>query len=367
MADLFDYLDWRGDLPFRQVPPNEVDCLIFAALSYIDFADVVPSGFQDPVTLIQAAEKLCMQKNAAERGRVKNDLKLLQAAGASARFRDTKLLYYQNEFLPEQESQFAAVTFVLPDDTAVLAFRGTDDTLVGWKEDFNMSFQARVPAQEKALYYTEAFAAVHNCPMILCGHSKGGNLAVYASALCQSQMQSRILATCNYDGPGFGHAMMTDPGYLAVVPKIHTYVPESSVIGMLLEHEEPYRVVKSRQVSIMQHELYSWEVKGGGFVETDQVDEDAWHLNLAIKSWLGDKTLQERNEFVDAMYELLSQGSVEKTSQLILPRNVLAYLKTLNEDEQMRSMIRGEISSLLQSVLRIRRKKDGPALESAKE
>ncbi len=367
MGDLLDYLSWRGDLTFRQVPPNEVDCLIFAALSYVDFVGVVPSGFQDAVTLEQAAEKIGCEENLAERTRVKNDRKLLQAAGASVRFRDTKLLYYQNEFLPEQESQFAAVTFQLPDGTAVLAFRGTDDTLVGWKEDFNMSFQARVPAQEKALYYTEAFAAVHTCPMILCGHSKGGNLAVYASALCRGEMQERILATCNYDGPGFSHTMMTDPGYLAVVPKIHTYVPESSVIGMLLEHEEPYRVVKSRQVSIMQHELYSWEILGGGFVETDQVDEDAWHLNLAIKSWLGDKTLQERNAFVDTVYELLSQGSVEKTSQLILPRNMLAYLKTLNEDEQMRSMIRGEITSFLQSVMRIRRSKERVALDSGKQ
>ncbi len=367
MGDLFDYLSWRGDLTFRQVPPNEVDCLIFAALSYVDFAQTVPAGFQNPVTLELVAKQFLKLENPMERTRVKNDVKLLHAAAASARYRETKVLYYQNEFLPEQESQFAAVTFLLPIGTAVLAFRGTDDTLVGWKEDFNMSFQPQVPAQEKARYYTEAFAAVHDCPMILCGHSKGGNLAVYASALCRGEMKSRILDIFNFDGPGFSHSMMTDHRYLEAVPKIHTYVPESSVIGMLLEHEEPYRVVKSRQVSIMQHELYSWEILGGGFVETDQVDRDAWHLNLAIKSWLGEKTLQERNAFVDAVYELLSQGAVERTSQLILPRNVLAYLKTLNEDEQMRSMIRGEIAAFLQSILRIRRKKELPTLDSGKE
>ena len=364
MAELFDYLTWRGDLPFEKVAPNAVDCLIFAALSYIDFRDVVPAGFQNPVTLRAAARQMEQLPDAADRVRVKNDWKLLTAAGNSDRFGGVELLYYQNELLPEQESQFAAVTFRLPEGTAVLAFRGTDNTLVGWKEDFNMSFQAAVPAQEKARYYTDAFAAVHDCPMILCGHSKGGNLAVYAAAMCRSC--SRIAACCNYDGPGFAHAMLEDPGYQAIVPKIHTWVPESSVIGMLLEHEEPYRVVKSRLVSIMQHELYSWEILGGGFVEAEQVDSDAQHFNLAVKTWLAGKTMAERNAFVDAVYELLCQGEAEKTSDLILPKNVLSYLKTLSDDEGMRAIIGGEFRSFLQSLLRIRRRSDAPALGSGK-
>ena len=365
MADLFDYLDWRGDLPFEQVQPNEVDCLIFAALSYIDFRGIVPAGFQDPVTIGRAAEAMEAAEDADDRTRVRNDRKLLASAAKTRRFSPVKLCYYQNEFLPEEESQFAAVTFLLPENLSVLAFRGTDNTLVGWKEDFNMSFQARVPAQEKARYYTDAYAAVHDGQLILCGHSKGGNLAAYAAAMCQ-RYQSRIAACCNYDGPGFGHEMLSESGYQAMVPRIHTYVPESSVIGMLLEHEEPYRVVKSRLVSIMQHELYSWEILGGGFVECDQVDADAQHFNLAVKTWLSGKTMQERNEFVDAVYELLRQSEAEKTSDLILPRNVLSYLRTLSDDEQMRSMIRSEFSSFVQSLIRIRRRSDAPALGSGK-
>ena len=365
MADLFDYLLWRGDLPFSQVPPGEVDCLIFSALSYVDFSDVVPAGFQSPVRLEEAAARIAALEKPAERARVKTDLKLLEAAGKSPRFRETELCYYQNEFLPEQESQFAALCFRLPGGTAVLAFRGTDNTLVGWKEDFNMSFQSRVPAQEKARYYTDAFAAVHDCPLILCGHSKGGNLAVYAAAQCRSDYRSRISACYNYDGPGFGPDTMQESGYRSVVPKIRTFVPESSVIGMLLEHEEPYRVVRSRQVSIMQHELYSWEVLGGGFREAEEVDADAQHFNLAVKTWLAGKTMQERNEFVDAVYELLRQGSVETTSQMILPRNVLGCLRRLNADDGMRSIIGGEVLSFLQSIVRVRLRRDAPALESA--
>ena len=366
MANLADYLQWRGDLRFSQVEPGEVDCLIFAALSYVDFGGVVPAGFQGGVTLSAATRAILALEKPEERVRVKNDLKLLEAAGASPRFADAELFYYQNEFLPEEESQFAAVSFRLPTGQVVMAFRGTDNTLVGWKEDFNMSFQARVPAQEKARYYTEAFAAVSGCPLILCGHSKGGNLAVYAAAQCRSEYRGRIESCYNYDGPGFGPDTMQESGYLSAVPKIRTFVPESSVIGMLLEHEEPYRVVKSRQISIMQHELYSWEVLGGGFIEAEEVDSDARHFNLAVKTWLSGKTMQERNEFVDAVYELLRQGEAEKPSDLILPKNVLSYLRTLSDDEQMRAMIRSEFSSFVQSLIRIRRRGDAPALGSGK-
>ena len=368
MADFFDYLDWRGDLLFSQVPPNEVDCLIFSGLCYIDFDGVVPEGFCNAVTLVQAAEAFAGQPQRMDRVRVKNDLKLLQRCARSPRFSQVRMLYYQNEFLPEEESQFAAVTFVLPDGTAVLSFRGTDDTLVGWKEDFNMSFRERVPAQEKARYYTEAFASVHDCPLILCGHSKGGNLAVYAASQCRSELRRRIGVIYNYDGPGFAPSMMTDAGYLETVPKVRTFIPESSVIGMLMEQEGDFQSVRSRQVSIMQHELYSWEILGGQFVKADGMGQDAWHLSQGIQTWLAGKSLQERNEFVDSMYELLSSGSVERTSQLILPRNVLNYLRALNDDEEMRSMIRTEFGSLLQSVMRVRRKKTAPQLEApAKE
>ena len=367
MAELFDYLEWRGDLTFLQDPLNQVDGLIFAALSYADFSDVVCEDFQTPISLEEAACRMRMTQDPSKRVRVKNDLRLLEAAADTARFSGVRMLYYRSEFLPQQQSQFAAVTFLLPEGTAVLSFRGTDDTLVGWKEDFNMSFQSRVPAQEKALYYTEAFAAVHPNPLVLCGHSKGGNLAVYAAAQCRSSLQERILRIYNYDGPGFAPSMMQDFGYREIVPKIATFIPESSIIGMLLEHEEPVQVVRSRQVSLMQHELYSWEVQGPRLCKAPQLDREAWHLSLAIKQWLAQRSLQERNEFVDAVYELLTAGAVEKTKELILPKNVLGYLKTIGGDEQLKGLIRSELGAFLQAVRSVRREREAPGLEEGRE
>ena len=251
MADMFDYLLWRGDLSMEAVPPNPVDTLILSELSYIGFEGLVPGDFLHPVPLRVAAEAFAMLPDREDRDRVKRDGELLAAAARTERFGELRLVFYRSELLPELQSQFAAVTWLLPGGGAVITYRGTDLSITGWKEDFNMSFQPQVPAQEKALWYLEAFARVHRGPIRLAGHSKGGNLAVYAAAKAQPELQERILSVHNHDGPGFHSSMLRDPGYRAILPRVRTFVPQSSVVGMLLEHEEPYTVVKSRQLSLL--------------------------------------------------------------------------------------------------------------------
>ena len=362
LADLFDYLDWRGDLSFETVEFNPVDGLIFSALAYVHYDGLVQDGFQYPVPLEVVADAFAALPDREERVLLKNDGRLLQAAAGTERFRKVELVFYRNETVLEQESQFSAVAFLLPGGRAVLSFRGTDSTLVGWKEDFNMSFQTSVPAQEKALYYTQMFARMYDRELILCGHSKGGNLAVYAASRCPADIQDRIEGVYNNDGPGFTASLMGDPGYRAMVPRIHSFVPQSSEIGMLLEHEEPYIVIKSRQVSILQHDLYSWEVLGGGFVPVEQISEDSRLVNGTVKAWLAGKSMEERNEFVDAVFTLLGTGEVDSARDIMLPWNILNYLRTLNEDEQMRKIITRELTELIRTANALRRRKDAPAL-----
>lgn len=225
-----------------------------------------------------------------------------------------------------------------------------------------MSFQDRIPAQEKALYYTQTFAQAFSRKLILCGHSKGGNLAVYAASRCPAQVQDRILRIYNNDGPGFTASLMGDPGYLAMVPRIYSYVPQSSIVGMLMEHEEPYTVIRSRQVSILQHDLYSWEVMGSGFVPVPGTSADARLVNRTVKEWLTQKTPAERNAFVDAVFELLGTGEVDSAREIMMPWNILNYLRTLNEDDEMRRLIGRELADLVRLAVSLRRQKDTPAL-----
>ena len=176
MADLFDYLQWRGDLSFAQMPPTAVDALIFSALAYIRFGGSVESQPDTPVGLREAAEDFFALEDRDDRIRTKNDLTLLLMAAKSRRFGAAQLYQYRDILEPENETQFAAVTFLLDDGSAFLAFRGTDDSLTGWKEDFNMSFLESVPAQRMAVDYVESFVRSRLMPIRLAGHSKGGNL-----------------------------------------------------------------------------------------------------------------------------------------------------------------------------------------------
>ena len=350
MADLFDYLIWRGDLPMDLVPPNPVDTLILSALSYLDYDGLVPGDFLHPVPLHVVEEAFAAMPDRDERVRVKRDADLLAACAATERFGHLKLAFYRSELLPQMQSQFAALTWLLPDGTAMITYRGTDMTITGWKEDFNMSFQSSVPAQEKALWYLEAFARVHMGPIRLTGHSKGGNLAVYAAARTVPENQERILSVHNHDGPGFHSHVLRDPGYRAILPKTRTFLPQSSVVGMLLEHEEPYTVVRSRQVSLLQHEPYTWEVLGGGFVELEEVDDSSRFLDRTIKEWLSGMDNTERNEIVDTVFDLLSLGDAKSVFDLIQPKNVRTYLKTLSADGKLRKILSDEFMSLMEAA-----------------
>lgn len=350
MADMLDYLAWRGDIEFTQMPVNPVDALIFSTLSYIDFKDIVPDNPMQSVSMAEAAAGLFSLSEPLNRTRVKKDLELLEAVARSARFDNIRLSFYRSILIPEEDTQFAAVTIFLEDGSAYIAFRGTDNTLTGWKEDFNMTFQPDIPAQRLALEYVQEFTAAHPIPIWMGGHSKGGNLSVYAAAKCGELLQMRIVEVHNQDGPGFSEAMMNDPGYRAILPKLRSYVPQSSVIGLLLEHEEPHTIIKSNQIGIMQHDPYSWQILGPNFIQEDALTSDSRFLDRTFKNWLSQMTNEERSEFFDTVFGLLESTGAERTGELIRPQNVLAYVKTLKTNESMRSVLASEFSRLVSSA-----------------
>ena len=350
MADLFDYIQWRGDLSFTQVPPNSVDALIFSALSYLSFSGSVEAMPEVPISLADAADEFFRLTDQESRCRAKADLSLLMEAAHSRRFGSCMVLQYRDTLIPEEETQFAAITFLLDNDSAFLTFRGTDFSLIGWKEDFNMSFQETIPAQRLALQYTREIAEKYHMPLYLCGHSKGGNLAVFAAVKSEPEIRGRIVDVYNHDGPGFTEYLLGDPAYREMVPKLHTIIPQSSVIGMLLEHEEPYTVIKSKQIGLLQHDLYSWLLEGPDFVPMQEITADSHFLNLTIKNWLADMTIDDRNEVVDAVFDLLSIGEVDSVLDIIHPKNIRNYLRTLTTDGNIRRILSEEFFALMEAA-----------------
>lgn len=361
MANLFDYLQWRGDLPFSRDPFNTVDSLVFSCLSYLRFEGRPTNDSHIPLLLSDAAEEFFDLPDAWYRGRHQNDVKLLQEAAKTVRFGQAKLVRYRSQLVPEDETQFAAETFLLDDDSAVIVFRGTDQSLVGWKEDFNMSFRQTVPSQLLAADYLREIFAEYTMPLRLCGHSKGGNLAVFAASRCSPMVRDTIVAVYNNDGPGFTDYLLGDPGYLFMVPRIHTHVPQSSVIGMLMEHEEPIHVIQSSQIGLAQHDVFSWEVMGNKLIALPELTPESRFLNAAIKNWLQDMNMDERNQMVEALFSLLSSGNVEKTADILQPKNLKNYLRVFGSDETIRKVLTGELENLVNAAMKTKLTEQEPA------
>lgn len=323
MANLIDYLGWRGDLPIRSDGFNEVDGMILAKLCFLNFSGIVPpQGEKSSVTLQDAAEAYFQRQDSVggqEMGLVVPQAipALLRAAAAAPRFRGMRLNAYEACTDEEREEQFAALCFELDDGTVFCAFRGTDDTLVGWKEDLNLSFLDTIPSQRHALSYLERIARQYFLRRIrIGGHSKGGNLAVYSAVYADKSIQRRILDVCNYDGPGFRESLAETEGHRRIAARIRTFMPQSSVVGMMLEQEKEAVVVKSTANGIAQHNGFSWEVLGSSFVHLDDFSREGRRTEETLDSWAESLSLSQRKAFADALYEVLTSTGARTLSDL---------------------------------------------------
>ena len=357
MANILDYLDWRGDLQISERGFNEVDNLLLAELCYLDFGGIVPPGFDAPVPLQEAMRRYDVLREHESMGVLVPDQipELGRRMAASARFSGLLLCGYENKIDDETQTQFSALTLLLPDGTAYVAFRGTDDTIVGWKEDFNLAFLPVVPAQRMAVQYLQAAAEVFSeRPLRVGGHSKGGNLAVYAGAFCSEAAQQRIELVYNFDGPGFDRKILDQAGYEAICPRVRTFVPQSSVVGMLLGHEEQYTVVHSQETGLTQHNIYTWDVERESLSYLDTVTHGSRFIDRTLKDWLAGMSVEQRAVLVDTVYEVMQQTGARTVPELKAnwfgsTRAMIRAAGALNEDDR-RSVMR-MLRLLMQSAI----------------
>lgn len=322
MASVFDYLDWRGDLRFSEVEPNEVDGLILSLISYMNFDGIVPTEESEgSITLLETMRKYIQiyKGKAPSLGKIipPDIMSLSVRAAKTRRFSGIRLMRYVNDVDDAEQIQFSAMTYKIGRDKYFVSYRGTDDTLVGWKENFNMSFMQPVPAQQAALEYFESIARQFPTgTFYLGGHSKGGNLAVYAASKTRPEVQDMVATVFNNDGPGFDREFIEGEDYWRIKEKIRTIIPQSSVVGMLLEHEENYEVIKSNAGGLLQHNGFTWEVMGGSFIHLDTVTEDSRLIDGKLKEWLGEMSAEEREAFVDSVYETMASTNAKTLTEL---------------------------------------------------
>ncbi len=320
MANMIDYIDWRGDLTVAQDPFNEVDNLILSEFCFLDLGGIVPAeGEMAPLGEAVTAYFRRHEGQELSMGVLVPDqiLTMARRMVQSPRFAGMGLGGFCSHIDTGREAQFAALTVDIGDGSVYIAFRGTDDTLVGWKEDFNMAFLPTVPSQPIAVEYVKAAAAAYpGKKLILGGHSKGGNLAVYSAVHCGGRIQRRIKAVYNNDGPGFKESLVETAAYQALRERIHTIVPRSSIVGMLLEHDENYGVVASCGKGIYQHDGFSWEVLGNRFVRRQGISQAGRTGDQTIRDFIGAMDDGQRERFVDALFEVLGSTNARTLTDL---------------------------------------------------
>ena len=305
------YLKWRGDLSIKDFPFNEVDALILSELAYINFENIVPGIGEEGCVRLCDANKKYEKVTTKVVPYYREKEKLFDMLAVSSRFADMTLCNYVSTIDEKQQEQFAAIHINVTPNFTFVAFRGTDSTVVGWREDLNMSFMMPVPAQQSAVEYVEQTVKGLFRRYSFGGHSKGGNLSVYSGVFCNPKIQKKIVQIYNFDGPGFNRKMINEEAYKRIEKRIATFVPEQSFVGLLMEHEEDYKVVQSTEFAFLQHEGFSWLIDRDAFVLADEVNKHSKSISLTVKAWMTEMNSAERKALVDAFFDVFVNAGID--------------------------------------------------------
>lgn len=352
MANLFDYLEWRGDLPLDKIPFCELDAAVMTRLSYLPLDVVVSADFAQTITLGEAAERALATKKPSDY-LWKGDDQLMQIIKDCGRYQNLKLSGFVNRIDEKTTMQFGALIIELEEGLRFLSYRGTDKSLVGWQEDFNLFYEFPVPSQTEALRYFEAAYAALGGKWLLGGHSKGGNVAIYTASFCGEAARESVRAIYNMDGPGIEPEHLADSAFEQIRERTVTYMPQSSVIGKMFGHEDKCVVVQSVEHNLWQHDLYTWMIERDQFVKIPATNKTSAFFDQTLTSFVGEMTHEERQQFVEGLFNLLKSTEHETFDELAEKwlKSGGKILKSFTRlDSSTRSMIRGKLFRFLKKA-----------------
>lgn len=313
-----DYISGEGIFPLNSLQFNEVDNLILACFSYVNLDGIPAVTKQKGIGLKKLTEEFMklhtMKELEADKSFIRLAPFMMMEMAKSVRFGKCVVRNYVNDIVTEAEQQFAAMEIVLEDGTSYVSFRGTDDTIIGWKEDFNLSTGV-VPAQKRAIEYLQKISEHTDGMLRVGGHSKGGNLAIYGSVMCKSAHE-KILEIYSNDGPGFSREFQELPETKEMMPKIIRIIPEYSIIGTLLEHEKEPVIVASSSKGLLQHDGFSWEVQGPALVRRDSLNKTALRFIEILHKWIDGMDTEQKRLLIEDLFATLQASGYENLSEV---------------------------------------------------
>ncbi len=309
MGNVVDYVKQYGDRDFSERPFGEADVLVLAMLSYLSFDGLVPTPAEhgSAVTLAQIDAVMDPEKVFENKMYLKRSRSLWAALKGSRRFWDMGCNYCRSRLEEGETMQFSAITFFPRGCLPVVVFRGTDETIVGWKEDFHLAFSRPVEAQRMSALYLTQVSSLMRERFMVCGHSKGGNLAVYSAIWADSFARDLVERVFSLDGPGFLPELIEEEAYEKIRDRVCRILPTSSLVGMLLQNYENYEVVKSSAFGMMQHDGYSWQIEDGVFVRAEEIQSKRKRMDEVLNRWIFAMPEEERELFVDSLFEMIER------------------------------------------------------------
>ena len=351
MDNLFTYIKWRGDLTFEMAPFNEVDNLVFANLTYVRLKPVMPDNIE--ISVKDAYAKFIALPKEKQLCRDPKDIRFFNALANTLRYQDIVMINHEENYSQKDGIQFAAMTYRLNKNTYYVAFRGTDKALIGWKEDLDLAFKV-VPAQKAAkAYLLKIIRHFPKARFYVGGHSKGGNLAVYAASFIPKAEQKKIIEVFNNDGPGFDKDLVKMPKIDNIINKISNYVPQSSMIYVLFEAIGKEFVISSFKSGIMQHDPYSWEINGSFFKRAKSRNKTSEFVKQTIKTWLDNIPHTERETSIEGIFKIIFATKAENIEDIIpgIFKNFADVQKTLScMDEKTKTAIQNVLDELFKAL-----------------
>lgn len=305
MGNMLDYIRITTET-LKEKPFCEVDSLILSQIAYLNLDLKVPGPESNtfiPVSTLnddELLEPLTRGTFAPEPSK-----ELIRLLVESPRFSSLRIGAHINRVDSELQAQFSATTFLLEDETFI-GFRGTDNSYVAWRENCNLAYACPIPSQTEGLAYLQRIATQFPGTLRMGGHSKGGNIAIYAFLLCEEELQDRIFGVYSHDGPGFPARLWPEETYAALSQRIYKTIPQSSLIGLLMSHGEACTVVQSQAFWLMQHDPFTWIIDGDGFASKDENSFSSRYISQAVNTWILTMAPDGMADFSDALYQFLT-------------------------------------------------------------
>ena len=317
MPTIFDYLKANQYDNFYDKEFTVLDAMALTELAYLPFEDLVPAkiSVQNYISLQHLAEQFeeKFQGKYPPLGMVNaHRLKLLSYLSSFKRYKHIRALGFANDVSLDSQKQFAAITYQIRPKEYLVVFRGTDDSIIGWKEDFHLTYMKEIPAQLAARDYLKEVLDKLDGKVWLAGHSKGGNLATYAACHVETSIQDRVQKVYSFDAPGLHSSIRNSDNFKAIEGKILSIIPENSIVGMMLETPETDLVVKSKTFGLLQHLMVSWEIEGDQFKVVPKVTEDSIQVDQTLKTWTANLSEEELRDFFDLFFGLFIEADIHR-------------------------------------------------------